>query len=232
MEKSVGLPASPFMDRDNTPVSKCQSGFIKIIVTPLYEAWQMFARSDKGKLAVDNCIMNLEQWNVRRFVRCRDARCGPAHSGGGARGGREGRGADGVYRAQRDTPAHPPAAPTLQAAGETRIDDWMAAKKYTREHPIFVDHGPVKDKLSKLSSVKLSEERFYYDVVVQQRQQAAPTPSTSRAQPPRPAKPTAARLSSGSDVFVASDSVERIPESASPRSNSGACRPAQTRPDI
>lgn len=56
------------MDRENTPIAKCQGGFIKIIVTPLYEAWSAFAQSATSKEAVENCNMNLEQWNVSRSL--------------------------------------------------------------------------------------------------------------------------------------------------------------------
>lgn len=61
-EKQVTSPVSPFMDRDNTVVSKCQIGFINIIVTPLFEAWQAFAQSAQGQLAVDNCKLNADEW--------------------------------------------------------------------------------------------------------------------------------------------------------------------------
>jgi len=61
-EKEVGNSVSPFMDRETTVVEKCQGGFIKIIVTPLYEAWHAFAKSDQSNVAVENCKMNQEAW--------------------------------------------------------------------------------------------------------------------------------------------------------------------------
>eukprot|EP01097_Dermamoeba_algensis_P004014 TRINITY_DN2689_c0_g2_i1.p1 TRINITY_DN2689_c0_g2~~TRINITY_DN2689_c0_g2_i1.p1 ORF type:complete len:450 (+),score=98.09 TRINITY_DN2689_c0_g2_i1:655-2004(+) len=42
LERESGLPISPFMDRTNTSIPKCQTGFIDYIVTPLYDAWSTF----------------------------------------------------------------------------------------------------------------------------------------------------------------------------------------------
>ncbi|KAJ3052000.1 High affinity cAMP-specific 3',5'-cyclic phosphodiesterase 7A [Rhizophlyctis rosea] len=38
MEKRLGLPCSPYMDRDNVNVPGCQLGFIDYVVMPLYDA--------------------------------------------------------------------------------------------------------------------------------------------------------------------------------------------------
>jgi hypothetical protein len=50
------------MDRESTVVSKCQVSFINIIVTPLFEAWQAFARSDEAEHALANCKLNADEW--------------------------------------------------------------------------------------------------------------------------------------------------------------------------
>ena len=38
-ERELGLSISPFMDRNHPQAAKCQIGFIKFIVRPLYDAW-------------------------------------------------------------------------------------------------------------------------------------------------------------------------------------------------
>jgi len=46
MELDNGLPISPFMDRSNPQVSKCQCGFLDFLVLPTYTAWaQIFPES-------------------------------------------------------------------------------------------------------------------------------------------------------------------------------------------
>jgi hypothetical protein len=70
-EKSLGHAPSPFMDRENTAVSKCQAGFIKIIVTPLFQAWHAFCKSESAQRALDGCQHNADEW-----LRCGDERVG------------------------------------------------------------------------------------------------------------------------------------------------------------
>jgi len=36
LERSLGMPISPFYDRDKTSVAQCQMGFINVLVRPLY----------------------------------------------------------------------------------------------------------------------------------------------------------------------------------------------------
>ncbi|KAI8815748.1 uncharacterized protein EV422DRAFT_502077 [Fimicolochytrium jonesii] len=43
LEKEMGLPVSPFMDRESLNVPSSQSGFIEFVVFPLFEAFDVFA---------------------------------------------------------------------------------------------------------------------------------------------------------------------------------------------
>ena len=42
LERTQGFKISPFCDRTTTDVNKCQMGFIRFIVSPLYEAFVGF----------------------------------------------------------------------------------------------------------------------------------------------------------------------------------------------
>lgn len=42
MEKKLGIPVSPYMDRDNQNVPSCQTGFIDYVVQPLFVALDTF----------------------------------------------------------------------------------------------------------------------------------------------------------------------------------------------
>jgi len=60
-EREMGLPISPFMDRFNPTVPKCQAGFIDFIVRPLFQAWVGFLHEFKG-VALPYLDTNLELW--------------------------------------------------------------------------------------------------------------------------------------------------------------------------
>eukprot|EP00002_Diphylleia_rotans_P027776 TRINITY_DN557_c0_g4_i2.p1 TRINITY_DN557_c0_g4~~TRINITY_DN557_c0_g4_i2.p1 ORF type:complete len:798 (+),score=147.74 TRINITY_DN557_c0_g4_i2:193-2586(+) len=53
-ETRLTLPISPFMDRNNPTVEKCQCGFIDFIVRPLYDAWCNFIRDQTYVQLVDS----------------------------------------------------------------------------------------------------------------------------------------------------------------------------------
>ncbi|KAI8813163.1 hypothetical protein BJ742DRAFT_523953 [Cladochytrium replicatum] len=62
-ERDLGLPVSQFMDRHNTSVSKCQIGFIDILVAPLYEAWVHFNSNNDKCTRLQRAInKNRSQW--------------------------------------------------------------------------------------------------------------------------------------------------------------------------
>ncbi|KAI9099265.1 Pde4d2 in complex with inhibitor Npv [Phlyctochytrium arcticum] len=42
-EKRMGIPVSPYMDRDNLNIPSSQSGFIEFVVSPLFEAFDKYA---------------------------------------------------------------------------------------------------------------------------------------------------------------------------------------------
>jgi hypothetical protein len=49
-EKELGLPVSMFMDRTTTNISSCQTGFIDVLVFPLYTALEMIFPPLRGQL--------------------------------------------------------------------------------------------------------------------------------------------------------------------------------------
>jgi len=64
-ERKSGLPVSMFMDRNKPSFNKCQSGFIKMIVQPLFELYCEFVISLKPQ--VDQCLsVNLTHWESKQ----------------------------------------------------------------------------------------------------------------------------------------------------------------------
>lgn len=63
LEKAQGLPVSMYCDRDKTDLAKSQSGFIKNIVLPIYDALNLCLDSE---LIKENCIDELEN-NMRTW---------------------------------------------------------------------------------------------------------------------------------------------------------------------
>ncbi|KAJ3322479.1 tRNA N6-adenosine threonylcarbamoyltransferase [Boothiomyces sp. JEL0866] len=61
-EKAQGLPVSKFMDRKDTNISKCQIGFIDFLVTPLFDSWFLFSKTDYIKQCLTNIAENRERW--------------------------------------------------------------------------------------------------------------------------------------------------------------------------
>ncbi|KAI9203935.1 uncharacterized protein BJ171DRAFT_507080 [Polychytrium aggregatum] len=59
IEKLMGLPVSPFMDRENMNIPSCQIGFIDYVVLPLFEAFDKYMHFD-GLLDVIRA--NREKW--------------------------------------------------------------------------------------------------------------------------------------------------------------------------
>ncbi|TPX40717.1 hypothetical protein SeLEV6574_g06452 [Synchytrium endobioticum] len=58
-EKALGLPVSPYCDRDNINLPACQIGFIEFICIPLYEAFDAFVAFPA---ALENLHANRAQW--------------------------------------------------------------------------------------------------------------------------------------------------------------------------
>lgn len=65
MERSIGMPVSPFMDRQTTSIPKCQIGFIEFIVLPLYQACAFFLEE------MSTPIANLES-NLKYFKKVQE----------------------------------------------------------------------------------------------------------------------------------------------------------------
>ncbi|KAJ3271706.1 tRNA N6-adenosine threonylcarbamoyltransferase [Terramyces sp. JEL0728] len=61
-EKAQGVPVSKFMDRKDTNISKCQIGFIDFLVTPLFDSWFLFSKTDYIKQCLANIAENRERW--------------------------------------------------------------------------------------------------------------------------------------------------------------------------
>eukprot|EP00741_Cyanophora_paradoxa_P006850 tig00001056_g6625.t1 len=59
-EKRLGLPLSPYCDRDTTVISKCQAGFIDFLASPLFTAWAQ--RFPKCQLLVQLTDANRKHW--------------------------------------------------------------------------------------------------------------------------------------------------------------------------
>eukprot|EP00899_Mesostigma_viride_P026359 jgi/Mesvir1/6908/Mv09065-RA.2 len=59
-EKALGLPVSPFMDRDSANVPKSQLGFYEYIVLPMYETFAYIF--PKTSLLVDAAVVNRSFW--------------------------------------------------------------------------------------------------------------------------------------------------------------------------
>ncbi|KAJ1529111.1 hypothetical protein HK096_009206, partial [Nowakowskiella sp. JEL0078] len=63
MEKNLGIPVSPFMDRDNINMPNCQCGFIDFVVSPLFEAYSKFVESPDILFDLQR---NREHWGLLR----------------------------------------------------------------------------------------------------------------------------------------------------------------------
>jgi hypothetical protein len=59
MEKSMGIPVSPYMDRDNINIPSCQIGFVDYVVKPLFEAFGRYIEIPQILLSLEE---NREYW--------------------------------------------------------------------------------------------------------------------------------------------------------------------------
>lgn len=64
-ERELGIAISPFMDRNNPQVAKCQLGFIKFIVRPLYVSFCELVSSLKDEI-IDNLDKNVAEWERQK----------------------------------------------------------------------------------------------------------------------------------------------------------------------
>ena len=60
-ETKLGLPVSPFMDRNKTDIGKCQAGFISILIKPFFEEWCNFLGGE-CKSIFTNVEQNIKTW--------------------------------------------------------------------------------------------------------------------------------------------------------------------------
>ena len=64
-ERTLNIPISPFYDRNNKQMAKCQLGFIKFIVRPLYCSFTELCRSLKDEI-LGNIDKNQKEWEKRK----------------------------------------------------------------------------------------------------------------------------------------------------------------------
>jgi hypothetical protein len=69
-EKKAGIPVSPLCDRASCVVSKSQVGFLEVLVTPLFKAWEEFIENNNEqdeeleiRVCLENVKENIEFWN-------------------------------------------------------------------------------------------------------------------------------------------------------------------------
>ena len=60
-ERELGMKISPFMDRRNPTIAKCQVGFLSFIVKPLFQAWTQMLPGLQNTI-MSNIENNLEKW--------------------------------------------------------------------------------------------------------------------------------------------------------------------------
>ena len=65
-ERRLGLKISPFMDRQNKQVAKCQVGFIQFIVRPLFDAFTELVVDELRTEIMENLDVNQARWEARR----------------------------------------------------------------------------------------------------------------------------------------------------------------------
>lgn len=58
-EKALGIPVSPYMDRDSLNIPSSQIGFIDYVIIPLFEAYEKF---DSNPSAMTTLLSNKERW--------------------------------------------------------------------------------------------------------------------------------------------------------------------------
>jgi hypothetical protein len=59
MEKSLKIPVSPFMDRDNMNIPSSQIGFIDFVIVPLFEAFDKYCEIPQ---VLEHLRKNREHW--------------------------------------------------------------------------------------------------------------------------------------------------------------------------
>ena len=64
-ERELGIAISPFMDRNKPQVAKCQLGFIKFIVRPLYMSFCELVTSLKDEI-IENLNKNVAEWERQK----------------------------------------------------------------------------------------------------------------------------------------------------------------------
>ncbi|KAI9224409.1 hypothetical protein BC828DRAFT_373575 [Blastocladiella britannica] len=62
IERSLGIPISRFMDREQPGVGKCQLGFIEFVVAPLYETWDSYMNEEHVFPGLEHLQSNRDFW--------------------------------------------------------------------------------------------------------------------------------------------------------------------------
>ena len=88
-EASLGMPVSPFYDREKTNVAQCQMGFINVLVKPLYaEFTGLLGYGDSQASECFRCLeTNLRGWETHGNELLKMGASGMLPAPGSARGG-------------------------------------------------------------------------------------------------------------------------------------------------
>ena len=68
-EKSLGLPVSPFMDRDTLNVPSSQIGFIEFVIYPLFDAFKKYVNAQHCLEGLDR---NRQYWLAEKEKTARE----------------------------------------------------------------------------------------------------------------------------------------------------------------
>lgn len=61
-EVAMGVPISPFMDREKTDIAQCQAGFLKYMIKPFFEDWTGWLGERIGREIDGHIVANLKIW--------------------------------------------------------------------------------------------------------------------------------------------------------------------------
>jgi hypothetical protein len=63
-ERQLNLPVTSLCDRDTTSIAKIQAGFFRFVVSPLFEEWHRFLKTDLSTLMMRHLRANQSRWEA------------------------------------------------------------------------------------------------------------------------------------------------------------------------
>ena len=63
-ERQLGVPISPMCDRYNCSIKKCQQGFLKFVIAPLFHSFTSYLKSME-EATVPNITFNEQYWQTQ-----------------------------------------------------------------------------------------------------------------------------------------------------------------------